>query len=29
MDRTQIEALLNEVHAGSTSVTDALERLRN
>ena len=29
MDRSQIEALLNEVHAGSTSVTDALERLRN
>jgi NCAIR mutase (PurE)-related protein len=29
MDRTQIEALLNEVHVGSTSVTDALERLRN
>jgi NCAIR mutase (PurE)-related protein len=29
MDRTQIEALLNEVHAGSTSVGDALERLRN
>jgi NCAIR mutase (PurE)-related protein len=29
MDRAQIEALLNEVHAGSTSVTDALERLRN
>jgi hypothetical protein len=27
MDRAQIEALLNEVHAGSTSVTDALERL--
>jgi pyridinium-3,5-biscarboxylic acid mononucleotide synthase len=29
MDRSQIEALLNEVHAGSTSVTEALERLRN
>lgn len=29
MDRGQIEALLKEVHAGSTSVTDALERLRN
>ena len=29
MDRSQIEALLNEVHAGSTSVDDALERLRN
>ena len=29
MDRSQIEALLNEVHAGSTSVSDALERLRN
>ena len=29
MDRAQIETLLNEVHAGSTSVTDALERLRN
>src|ERR1039457_2673145 len=29
MDRTQIEALLNDVHAGSTSVADALERLRN
>ena len=29
MDRAQIEALLNEVHAGSTSVMDALERLRN
>ena len=28
MDRTQIEALLNEVHSGSTSVTEALERLR-
>ena len=29
MDRSQIEALLNEVRAGSTSVADALERLRN
>lgn len=29
MDRGQIESLLNEVHAGSTSVADALERLRN
>lgn len=29
MDRAQIEKLLNEVHAGSTSVADALERLRN
>jgi pyridinium-3,5-biscarboxylic acid mononucleotide synthase len=29
MDRTQIEALLNDVRAGSTSVGDALERLRN
>jgi len=29
MDRAQIESLLIEVHAGSTSVTDALERLRN
>jgi pyridinium-3,5-biscarboxylic acid mononucleotide synthase len=29
MDRAQIEALLNEVHAGSTSVAGALERLRN
>src|SRR5580700_5295025 len=29
MDRAQIESLLIEVHAGSTSVSDALERLRN
>ena len=29
MDRAQIESLLIEVRAGSTSVTDALERLRN
>jgi NCAIR mutase (PurE)-related protein len=29
MNRAQIEALLNEVHTGSTSVADALERLRN
>jgi NCAIR mutase (PurE)-related protein len=29
MDRTQIEALLNEVLSGSTGVGDALERLRN
>jgi pyridinium-3,5-biscarboxylic acid mononucleotide synthase len=29
MDRAQIEALLNEVHAGRASVADALERLRN
>ena len=29
MHRSQIEALLNEVNAGSTSVADALERLRN
>jgi pyridinium-3,5-biscarboxylic acid mononucleotide synthase len=29
MNRAQIEALLNEVHAGSTTVADALERLRN
>ncbi len=29
MDRTQIEALLNDVHAGAASVADALERLRN
>lgn len=29
MDRAQIESLLNEVHTGSTSVTDALERLRH
>jgi hypothetical protein len=29
MDRAQIEALLNDVHSGSTSVGDALERLRN
>lgn len=29
MNRTHIEALLNEVHTGSTSVADALERLRN
>src|SRR3984957_3373992 len=28
MDRSQIEALLSEVSAGSTSVADALERLR-
>ncbi len=28
MDRAQIEALLNEVRAGSTGVADALERLR-
>jgi NCAIR mutase (PurE)-related protein len=28
MDRAQIESLLNEVHDGSTSVADALERLR-
>jgi pyridinium-3,5-biscarboxylic acid mononucleotide synthase len=29
MDRAQIEALLNEVRAGSVAVADALERLRN
>ena len=29
MDRSQIEALLNEVRSGSTGVPDALERLRN
>ena len=29
MDRSQIEALLSEVSAGSTSVAAALERLRN
>jgi len=29
MDRSQIEALLNEVHSGSSSVAEALERLRN
>ncbi|MGD0154855.1 MAG: nickel pincer cofactor biosynthesis protein LarB [Terracidiphilus sp.] len=29
MDRAQIESLLTEVHAGSTSVAEALERLRN
>ena len=29
MDRSQIEALLNDVSAGSTSVAEALERLRN
>ncbi len=29
MNHAQIEALLNEVHSGSTSVADALERLRN
>jgi pyridinium-3,5-biscarboxylic acid mononucleotide synthase len=29
MDRSQIEALLNEVQAGATSVADALDRLRN
>jgi len=29
MDRAQIESLLSEVHAGSTSVADALERLRH
>ena len=29
MDRSQIEALLNEVREGSTGVADALERLRN
>ncbi len=29
MDRSQIEAVLNEVRSGSTSVADALERLRN
>ena len=29
MDRSQIEALLNEVRSGSASVADALERLRN
>ena len=29
MDRAQIEALLSDVSAGSTSVADALERLRN
>ena len=28
MDRSQIEAVLNEVRSGSTSVADALERLR-
>ncbi len=29
MDRSQIEAVLNEVRSGSTSVSEALERLRN
>ncbi|MGC9224221.1 MAG: nickel pincer cofactor biosynthesis protein LarB [Terracidiphilus sp.] len=29
MNRAQIESLLNEVQTGSTSVADALERLRN
>ena len=29
MDRSQIEALLSDVSAGSTSVAAALERLRN
>jgi pyridinium-3,5-biscarboxylic acid mononucleotide synthase len=29
MDRSQIEALLNDVRTGSASVADALERLRN
>src|SRR5208282_4568446 len=29
MDRSQIETVLNEVRSGSTSVADALERLRN
>jgi len=29
MDRSQIEALLNQVRAGSMGVADALERLRN
>ena len=29
MDRTQIEALLNEVRAGHTGVNDALDRLRD
>ena len=29
MDRAQIETLLNEVQTGSTSVADALDRLRN
>jgi len=29
MDRLQIEALLNEVRAGSTGVAEALDRLRN
>jgi pyridinium-3,5-biscarboxylic acid mononucleotide synthase len=29
MDRSQIEALLNEVRAGSTGVAEALERLRH
>src|SRR6202142_4352413 len=29
MDRAQIEAVLNEVRSGSTSVGDALERLRH
>ena len=29
MDRSQIEAVLNEVRSGSASVPDALERLRN
>jgi pyridinium-3,5-biscarboxylic acid mononucleotide synthase len=29
MDRAQIETLLNDVHAGSVAVADALERLRN
>jgi len=29
MDRSQIESLLDEVRSGSTSVGDALERLRN
>jgi hypothetical protein len=29
MDRAQIEALLSAVHSGSTSVADALDRLRN
>lgn len=29
MNRAQIEALLNEVHAGKTGVADAMERLRD
>ena len=29
MDRLQIESLLDEVRSGSTSVSDALERLRS